>query len=216
MKRDYASFIKFGEKTHLLNLLNEGEIYCNTIHYFSKLENEDLRKDKNDGIAELKQVYNIKFKVKGKIIATSERAQLYLRNNEDKGNIFCLYGIETEKLNLEKNTQQKLNLNTESIDFADYALIIFDPSEFVKRVKAKVEKNGYKFQFSPVTYYDDQSHNGELTPFHKSNKYKHQNEIRFWIPNKENVPLIFKIGSINDISFLIAKKDLDKIEYEPL
>ena len=34
----FISFIKVGAKEHMQNLLEKGEVYCNTLEYFRKIE----------------------------------------------------------------------------------------------------------------------------------------------------------------------------------
>jgi hypothetical protein len=46
-------FIKFGNEPHLLKLQKEGLLHCNTIEYFSNLEDGNLRGDDLENIVEL-------------------------------------------------------------------------------------------------------------------------------------------------------------------
>ena len=216
MTRDFASFIKFGEKEHMEKLHFEGEVYCKPISYFNQIEEKDFRGDKNDGVAYLKQIKDIRFKHQGMTIATALKGQLYGRNPKDIGNIYCLFGLATENLNLELKESQKLNINLNGVNFGDTAVWIYDPGEFKKRVEKALKKNNYEFNFSPVVYLDYSKYEGELSPFTKSDIYKPQSEVRFWIPNQKNCDLKINIGNISDISGILPVDIFDKLEYEPI
>jgi hypothetical protein len=82
MERNYASFIKFGEKQYMEKLLHEGEVFCKPIDYFTSIAHDDLRGDTNDDAAYLKQIKDLKVKHEGRIITTGTNLDL-------KGNIFC-------------------------------------------------------------------------------------------------------------------------------
>ncbi|MCU0417820.1 MAG: hypothetical protein MUE33_11620 [Cytophagaceae bacterium] len=216
MDIDYASFLKFGNKNHLEKLLNEGVIYCKPIEYFTKIETIDLRGDKLEGLAYIQNIKNIKLKLNEKTIANAPTGKLNMRHPKDKGNIFCLFGLPTKKLNLTLKTVQKLSLNLEGVRFGDYALLIFNPNEFIRRVDEALNKRDLAYTFSPVTYYNYKIFEGELTPFSKSDIYAAQSEVRLWIPNEKNNDLIIQIGNISDISRLLSIDELDKLEYEAI
>lgn len=216
MQRNFASFIKFGKKEHLEKLYHYGELFCKPIEYFSKIDEKDLRGDKYDGITYIKQITNLKVMHQGNLIASSSSGRLYGRNPKDKGNIFCLFGLASESLNLDSKTIQKLVINLDGVSFGDAALWIYDPGEFVKRVKKALTKQDYKFDFYPVTYLDYNTYEGELSPFTKSHIYACQSEVRFWIANDQNVDLKINIGDISDISAILSIDMFDKLEYEAL
>jgi len=75
MERNYASFIKFGEKLFMERLLLEGEVFCRPIDYFTSIAQDDLRGDKNDGAAYLKQIKDLKVMLKGTTTATAVSGQ---------------------------------------------------------------------------------------------------------------------------------------------
>lgn len=220
--RDYCTFIKVGEQAHMEKLLQEGEVFCKTLQYFNTDEYSSLRHDKYDGAAYIEQIKNIKlYTADGKtLLGEAQSGQLYFHNPEDKGNIYCLYGIETETLDLSSGLSSEItkdfNLDMNGLNFGDAAVIIFDPGEFILRVQKEVKARGFEFQHSPINYYDEKISQGELSPFTKSKKFELQKEIRFWIPNKLEEDLIFKIGDISDIAFLLPKRDIGKLGYSPL
>lgn len=214
MRKNYFMFIKISEERFIDSLQKEGHIYCNTIKYFRTIDDNGIKGDKNEGKAFLKQVNNVTLSLNGSPFAFAPKGQFYLDHPEDQGNIFCLYGVETSLVDLSKISLQKVHIEKSSKDFGNYALLIFKPDEFLDRVKTRLIELERSYNFSPVHYFDPNTYEGELSPFYKSNKYKYQNEVRFWIPDKSDVPFEFKIGDITDISHKIKVEDLDKIEVD--
>jgi hypothetical protein len=214
MEKIYTSFIKFGDKTFMEKLFYDGEIHCNTLNYFSEEEYKDLRTDKYDGADYLFQAKDLKFKHKDELLATAEFGQVYRKNINLIGNIFCLYGVENEVLEL-TSTSKKLKLNLDKINWGDTAVFIFNTQEFLKRMKTVIENEGFKYNISPLTYYEEKTFEGNLTPFHKRKQlYETQKEVRYWIPNNVNQIKKFYIGNMSDISFIIPKNEIKKLKYD--
>ena len=211
---NYFMFIKISVEPFIDSLQKKGHFYCNPITYFRSIENDNLKKDKNEGKAFIKQVKNLQIQIKGKTIATSPQAQFYFDHPEDSGNIYCLYGVKTELVDLTKKSLQKVKIEDISSDFGKCALLITQPEEFLKRITKELNRQNRNFDFSPVHYYDHNSYEGELSPFYKSNNYSHQSEVRLWVPNKEEKPFEFFVGDISDISHKVEVSDLNKIEVE--
>ena len=213
--KDYCTFIKVGQLNYMEKLLHKGEVFCKPFKYFTAAEQGSLRHDKYEGSAYITQIRNIELldPITNKPFAKATSGQLYYHHPGDKGNIYCLYGIETGSLDLSNDIIKAFNLDMNGLNFGDTAIIIFDPGEFIQRVKNEVERVGYIFQYSPVIYYDEKKHQGELSPFYKSKRFNLQNEIRFWIPNKLDIDLTFRIGDISDIAKLLPKDDIQKLGY---
>jgi hypothetical protein len=92
---------------HFDRNLQTGHIYCNTINYFRSVEDNNKRGDINEGKTHIKQIKDLTLLIEGKPIARAERGQLYFENPDDKGNLFCLYGVKTELIDLTRSTGQK-------------------------------------------------------------------------------------------------------------
>lgn len=215
MDKNFASFIKFGEKKYMEKLYFDGEIFCKNLNYFIQLDEESLRGDKYDGSAYIKQAKDLKIKHKGEIIATATNGQLFGRDPNNTGNIYCLYGISSDHINFDKKINQKLNVDIQSVEFAETAVLNYQPLEFINRILDEIVKNGFDCEFSPIIYLDENVYEGELNHFNKRKKYESQSEVRIWIPNKINQDLKFNIGSIEDISVLYPKEMMLKLECEP-
>lgn len=213
---DLTSFIKIGKQSHMEDLFNNGTLYCQTIQFFRLIESENLRKDPYEGAAFLKQAPGLELYIDGKLFGKAASAQLYSFPPEDFGNIFCMYGIKAETLLYNELEVTPFNLSLESLSFDDYMVFIYDPGEFIERVKNQLDDMGLKMEWRPVDYYDPETYEGILSPFQKSNQFEGQNEVRILIPNKCNEPLVIKIGNISDISLLIHKDNLWTIGYKRL
>lgn len=214
MEKIYLSFIKFGEKEHMEKLFYEGELYCNTINYFPELRSINKMADEYDGADSIYQAKNLKIKLHDKILATADKAQFYKRDLSLKGNIYCLYGIEENDLAL-TDKLSKLNLDLTAIDWGDTAVFIYDTKEFLRRVQTALESQEKEFEISPVIYYNQETYQGKLTPFHKRKLFEDQNEIRYWIHNTINDVIKIYIGNMSDISFIIPKSMINELlDYE--
>lgn len=211
----YCLFIKIGDFKFMEKLLLEGEVFCKPFNYFKVFEQESFRNDKYEGASYIEQINNIKLldPKTNRLFATAKSGQLYKHNLNDSGNIYCLYGIETSTLDLSSGETKAFNLDMNGFNFGDTAVVIYDPKEFIRRVKIEVKRNQFSFQYSPVVYYDHEQYQGELSPFYKSKIYSPQNEVRFWIPNKFENDLCFNIGNISDIATLLPKDEISKLGY---
>jgi hypothetical protein len=109
-----------------------------------------------------------------------------------------------------------MDLNLTSIDWGDTAVFIYDTKEFLRRVNIAFELKKMKFEISPIIYYDEETYEGKLTPFHKRKKlFEGQKEIRFWVPNSFNEIQKINIGTTSDISFIIPKNKINEmVEYD--
>lgn len=215
--RKFILFVKVGNQTHMEKLFHDGEVFCKTLKYFTEAEEENLRHDKHEGASYMTQMKKFEvFTEDGKtLIGTGDSGQLYFHHSRYQGNVFCLYGVETNTLSFETGKIRPFNLDISGVNFGDFAVVILNPGQFVNRVKREVEAKGLTFQYGAVDYYDEYTYQGELSPFHKSKKYVLQKEIRFWIPNALNEDLTVKIGNISDIARLLSKRDLMKLGYSP-
>jgi hypothetical protein len=125
--------------------------------------------------------------------------------------VFCLYGVESDLVNLRKKAIQKIRIEEETKGFGEYALIIHDPIEFRARVVTELKNKSIQFQIHRVRYYDSKTYEGDLDQFDKSDKYEYQKEIRLWIPNNKQELFELYIGDISDISFKCKVEGLDQL-----
>ena len=193
------------------NLLYIDELFCNTIEYFRKVDSESLLFDAHEGLNEIIQG---KLKLNLKNVAyTAEKAQLGIRNNFMKGNLYCFYGLKSSEIKPTKSLR-KLELDVSQINWGDTLIIILDTVEFRNRIDRELKKQGLDYKMKPIIYYDFDIYNGKLSIFNKRKEYEKQSEIRLYIKSIENRPFKFNIGNIEDIAFLLPKSEIEKLMYD--
>ena len=212
---NYSLLIKFSKEEFIDQLQKEGKLYCNSLRYFRELENDHYIGDPNEGKTDIKQVKCLEIFIGEEKIAFASNAQIY-PNNYTIGNVFCLYGFPTSDLDLTTNELQKVSLEIEAERLEDFALIIFDTVEFLRRLEKRLSELNIENQMCPVQYRDFNKHEGKLGPFIKSDKYKSQNEVRVWIPRQSDDKFEVYIGDISDISYKCRKENLENLKMEVL
>ncbi|MCB0430653.1 MAG: hypothetical protein H6585_13330 [Flavobacteriales bacterium] len=211
----YMMFIRVGKNSHIDALQRKGEIYCNTTKFFRNLEEkETVQGDTNENRSIIKQVSNVEILIDGKPIAKAHSAQLYADHPNSDGNIYCLYGVNSNQADTAMTGRQKISIDPRVMNFGTSALLIYNPQEFKFRIESTLNSLSKEFHFSSVKYYDPKSYEGGLGPFCKSEDYKYQQEVRLWIPSDMDQPFKFSIGDISDISYKFPIADLDKIGVE--
>ena len=201
----YRFFLKFGKRTHIEALRNKGEIYMNTINYFTELPEENLIGDRFEGIRYLKHLKGINVKIPNNILTYKRNIYAYPKSRF-KGHLFCLYGGD-EKL-LEKNLivdYGELDLRS-SFSNTEYMAIINKPNEFIRRLEIHFNSNGWEFEHRNVDYINFDEYEGPLDQFSKRKQYEGQNEYRIFVNRGSNDYLKFEIGDLSDICH-IAKAD---------
>src|SRR5262245_52507153 len=101
---DVRVYMKFAAKEHLEQMQKDGLFYCNTISYFSKLEDES-RGDPFESIIKLKYFESGIFQVKPANDPSAEWKNLNTTNalykeyyNEPLGNLFCMSAFKMQIL----------------------------------------------------------------------------------------------------------------------
>jgi len=210
-------YMKFGEKEHLERMQKDGLFYCNTITYFSKIEDES-RKDSFESVSKLKYFENIVFQVKPKDDPLAEwknfnttRAQYIEHYEEPFGNLFCMSAF---KINPTKEVST-FNFDERFLGF-EYGLMIFRQDLFIERLRTVLDKLDIKTCIKLVEYIDLHKYSGTKTLFQKDIKYSWQEELRIILyahKYKMHDPYKFSIGSIEEISEIFELKKTRQLEY---
>jgi hypothetical protein len=209
------SLIKFGAEEHILDLYNNGTIYCNTIEYFRSHEEDGaLRGDSYEGTTMIKNYppnarYFFHFDDESVEV---HPANFHIRESyeEIKGNMFCLYSVTREEIKKAK----RLTIDVRNKMFGSHFLFVHDCKSFYERLLQGFKENGFRIGTGFVTYYDINSHTGDLGFFHKSNEYEYQKEFRILIDNsKEQIPLSFKIGHLHDVATVYESNAIESVIY---
>lgn len=209
--------MKFGEKQHLEKMQNEGLFYCNTITYFSNIEDES-RGDTFESVSKLEYFKDAVFRVKPanepfadwKILNTTQ-AQYKEHYKEPLGNLFCMSAFQikpTKKI-------ATFYIDEKFLKFG-YCLMILRQDLFMQRLKQALKKLDFHTCLKLTEYIDLHKYSGVKTLFQKDLKYRWQEELRIVLKTskyKMYDPFEFSIGSIKDISVIIDLKKMKKVEY---
>jgi len=204
--------VKFGSKNHLERMQKDGILHCNTITFFSKLEDNYKRGDKSESVIELKYFENVAFEVKPVNEPSSEWKRLNSKTSQyskyfkkPMGNLFCMSAFE---INLAKESKEYV-FNEGFLEFG-YALLMTRQDLFMERLRNALDKLEFKSCYNSVNYLDLKKYTGKKNLFQKDNKFSWQEEFRIIIYTQkceELEPYEFSIGNIEDISEII---DLSK------
>ena len=202
--------IKFGSFKYMKDLYKNGIIYFNPISVFKEY-NDTFRGDKNE--CTIKAVQASKAKIvheyNDEIFTIDEsnglRNQVIVSSTEMYLNklLYCLYIIKNIKNDKDKYIDDKV------LKFGKVAVYIYDQTEFFNRIVNEVRKQKIPLVGKEIQYTDINDYNGNWSVFKKTKDYEYQNEYRFCIAAKENKPLALRIGSIEDISYLLHSKELN-------
>jgi hypothetical protein len=199
--------IKFGERAHMKQLLDNGTVFMNSTGFFLDIEDNNLRGDKFESLSEIIPGNNLELYHKDHLVAVAEIAKLSIWNNYPKGNIFCSYTLFTD-YHLDGN-----GIDPGCKEFGDTAIIITDFNKFLSRVNRAVAEQQLNVVYAPVDYLDTSTYEGKWTPFKKPIEYSFQKEFRFFIRGQAYEPLVLNIGPINDIAFMLDSDKIDKLRF---
>lgn len=204
-----------GKPEHIRALYEKkGELYINTIDFIRECDQNEDRSDVDDGISIREFFGEVKVEMcevgqdidKYRISLNGINCRMSVDSGE-KGNIYCLSGIYNEHLDGQRND---IEFNTKA--FGESLILIYNTRKFIDRVLEALKVNGYEnVQYNRVTYYSN-DYSGRIGFFKKHERFKHQNEFRFFIPNKRNEPIKISIGSLEDI-VAIEKNSILRLTY---
>ncbi len=214
------SFIKLGEKKYMDSLFEKGEIYMNSLSFFQNAEeNEDGRADKKENLSILFSGEGLKgaeitikqnfengcnetfITPSGGIISIEGQIQ---DNSSDNTHIYSVSVID-------KNSISKNSTLIEPRNFAqgkDFAVLIYNPTEFINRVFCALDKKGIKRGKGKIEYIDENNHCGDVGIYRKYRKFAYQNEFRITAYCDDPNPLTIEIGSLCDIAFAPMPQDI--------
>lgn len=210
---------KFGRKTDMESLFNDGELYLQTLETFRNLEHNE-RGDKYEGSVSMRSDKNGKITLVNKETGDSFKldmtdSKVIERHSEVSGlHIYCLYC-----LTFEEHEGMQLGQRIEDgivSGFGDYSVVILDAYTFMEKVKAAVEELGFELLSRKVNYIELKDYSGKMGPFTKDQSFAHQNEFRIVLMGKGRPegPLKFSIGSLEDIALIGPSKGIKNLQVE--
>ena len=225
MNSKYSLLVKFAKDKEHLEEMQKGMLYCNSIKYFTELEDGKLRGDAYEAVTELRYIENRTLQLKPANDLNSNWKTLNVMNAQFKkhfshphGNLFCLSSVSL-KPTVEPTTfrfDERFKL------FGNYVLLIMHQPIFEKRFKKALKKAKIKCCGKKIEYLNLKNYTGEKTLFQKDIEYSWQEEFRLYFERDSSEIFTFSMGSIKDISeiydlnqqkeFLISLPDPNKID----
>ena len=208
-----SGLIRVSSENYLLDLYKWGKIYCNHSEYFKTQDEESGMGDTMEAVDGINQLYDIRVISGKKEVYLADQAQGIINTGKYAGNLFCLFGIRKERLNLKNNKRSTLTWNRQWNGYGSHAVLIYNTQEFLDRVRRALREKSVEHEIAPVEYFFQETHKGFVGPFKKRDTYEWQEEIRVWIPNPKKEPFQFEIGSIEDISMMLKIEEINKVEF---
>ena len=199
--------IKF-KNTDIIDSLQSGCIYMNSIKKFREIENDgdDKVGDSIDGLLHIHNGYLIIEEDELKVHKLNDTG-LQTRYSNDY--CYCFFGMDNTNFREQFSEEQKQKLS----EMGDTALIILNYSELMNRIKKVTDEKGYEVYAGFVKYYNPeidsfsinnlmQKDGLKMFSMYKRDKYKYQQEFRIVVhaPNETADHIELNIGDISDIS----------------
>ena len=205
----WSVLLRLSTKQRLESFRKNGEMYMNSLDYFSQLEGDSVRADEYEGISALFQPTNLEMNIKAPNLdeIKVDPAELcgpvrISMKHDTNANAFCLYALR-------QPTDGRL-LDERCEAFGDSCVIVLDSPEFLRRVAKEANARGLFCEAGLVQYYDYQKHQGKLGPFFKVNHFAYQQEFRILARSGSSEALTMRIGDLRDItSEVLPMKELD-------
>ena len=212
MDHTIKMFLKIGKEEHIRDLYENGTIYLNTIEYFRKLEDEELRGDGYEGTSEIINSLPGTFRIPG-IDQDFEYKKIHLKisYNTVLGNIYSLYCISSKGF----PNPLDFTLDKKNLRFGTHCLMIKDNQYFFDNIQSELKNNGFEYHHGFVEYYDkDKISHKKLTLFDKPKEFEYQKEFRFYVHNNKLEPIKIQIGSLKGKAEIIEVKNLTELKLE--
>ena len=212
MTHTIKMFLKLGSLENITDLYENGTIYINTIEFFKKIEDNELRGDNYEGASEIINSLPGTFRIPG-IDRDFKYEKVHLKKSFDQvlGNIYSLYCISSKGF----PNPLDFRMDEKNLRFGTHCLMIKDNQYFFDKVQSELKNNGFDFRHGFVNYYDkDKISNKNLTLFDKPKEFEYQKEFRFYVHNKELKPIKIQIGSLEGKAEIIETKNLTELKLE--
>lgn len=205
MEHTIKLFLKLGSEENILDLFENGTIYMNTIEYFRKVEDEELRGDKYEGVSKVINSLPGTFKIPG-IDREFNYIKVHLKESYKKvlGNIYSLYAISSKGF----LNPLDFKFDERNLRFGTHVVMIKDLPLFFNKMENELKKNNLKFNHGFVDYYDKEEVSREISLFEKPLEFEHQKEFRFYVENDKIEPIKIQIGNMKDYAEIFKIEDL--------
>lgn len=181
----------------------------NTIEYFRKVEDEELRGDKYEGVSRVINSLPGTFKIPG-IEREFNYIKVHLRESykEVLGNIYSLYAISSKGY----SNPLDFEFDKRNLRFGTHGILIKNLPLFFSKIESELKRNNLKFNHGFVDYYDKEEVCKEISLFEKPNEFEYQKEFRFYIENDKIEPIKIQIGSMKDYAEIFKIENFLKMK----
>ena len=190
-------FLKFGQEEHIKDLYYNGTIFMNSIQYFRKIEDGELRGDRYEGVSKIKNYPPGQFEIpsigyKGNYLA------LQVRESYETvlGNIYSLYCVSSHGW----DRPEDFKIDDKNKRFGSYCIVIKDNPRFLSLIENKLQELGLKYRKGFVEYYDKDKIDRKISLFEKPLEFQYQKEFRFYVEREFTTPFKFSIGGLQDFA----------------
>lgn len=213
----------FDKERYAVDFLN-GHLYANRLSYFRCLEEGDTanRGDKHEGTVVWGQPGKISIEINGHDMSNDLAGPVSISSNRlDQFNVLCLYaacirdsGQEFPRDVLE--IKELVRIPEKCQQLGKIAIVIKNGPEFLRRVSASANINGYREAHGLVKYYDPKKFSGQFPgisgAFMKQRKFRYQSEYRvvFETGSLGADALVLNIGDISDIAILTTIPEINR------
>ena len=219
-------FIKFFDNPKYAADFIGGKFFCNTLSAFKDLEGRDTsgRADRNEGTTAWLQPDQSVLEINDfKFPPADFAGPIQIQKNWlNHIHLFCIHAAHTGTLDLSNISNENIEdlrhemlIPDAALTLGEYAVVVKDVTEFIKRMKAAAQAQNYRLAHGRVTYYDPDTFHGQFrdgeSVFWKQNQFRHQREFRFALNTGliSDSPLILEIGDISDITMSLRSAELN-------
>jgi len=211
MEHTITLFLKLGNEENILDLYENGTIYINTIEYFRKIEDKELRGDKYEGVSRIINSLPGTFRIPG-IDRDFNYVKAHIKESYDKvlGNIYSLYAISSKGF----SSPLDFKFDERNLRFGTHAVMIKNLPLFFSKIETELKKNNLNFNHGFIDYYDKEEVCKEITLFEKPLEFEYQKEFRFYVENDKIEPMKIQIGSLKDYAEMFKIEDALELKLE--
>lgn len=203
------TFLKFGSEENIKDLFDNGTVYLNTIEYFRKIEDEELRGDSYEGTSEIInslpgtfRIPNIEDEIRYEKIHIKKAHEIVL------GNLYCLYCVSSHGF----PNPFDFKIDERNLRFGTHCLMMYDNQYLLDSIANALQAKGLKYSRGFVEYYDKEKVSKKLTLFDKPNNFEHQKEFRFYVQNDDVNPITINIGPLHGKAKIYRMEDIAELK----
>lgn len=196
------AIVRFASEERIESFL-DGEVYMNTLGYFSKLEDDSLRADEKEGDTLWLQNATLSIRPNGEDFIPINgliSPIRYASSSNQQVNVYCMFGVGEEV--------EREGIDPRVLNFGDTFAVITNPNLFCERLSEAAKQIGQEIRWGRIRYVDELEHDGAVGPYVKSARYSYQSEFRITMHPGHGCPSVLQIGDIRDIAITGRSEDL--------